>query len=141
MAAKRTPLTKAKKGGLKDAYFEDLLSAVLKGAIASCNLDPKLVEDLQVGTVRTPRGGATLSRMAALHAGLPESCSVSSVNRQCSSSLQAVWTIANQIRNGDIDIGIGAGVESMSKHYTNAVLDHEIGNEIQTHPGKTQPSI
>lgn len=132
MAAKRTPLTKAKKGALKDAFFEDLLSAVLKGAIASCNLDPILIEDLQVGTVRTPRGGATISRMAALHAGLPESCSVSSVNRQCSSSLQAVWTIANQIRNGDIDIGIGAGVESMSKHYNNAVLDHEISTEIQT---------
>lgn len=132
MAAKRTPLTKAKKGGLKDAFFEDLLSAVLKGAIESCNLDPKLVEDLQVGTVRTPRGGATISRMAALHAGLPESCSVSSVNRQCSSSLQAIWTIANQIRNGDIDIGIGAGVESMSKHYNNAVVDHELSSQIQS---------
>jgi acetyl-CoA acyltransferase 1 len=113
-----------------------MLSAVLRGAITSCNLDPKLVEDLQVGTVRTPRGGATLSRMAALHAGLPESCSVSSVNRQCSSSLQAVWTIANQIRNGDIDIGIGAGVESMSRFFTSATVDHDVSEEIQQNPCK-----
>lgn len=74
--------------------------------------------------------------MAALHAGIPESCSVSTVNRQCSSSLQAVWTIANEIRNGDIDIGIGAGVETMSRFYTNKPLDHDVSQEVQQHPGR-----
>merc|ERR1712093_386620 len=134
LAAKRTPLTKAKKGQLAGAFFEDLLAAVLRGALDASRVDPALVEDLQVGTVRTPRGGASISRMAAFHAGLPESCSVSTVNRQCSSSLQAVWTIANQIRNGDIDIGIGAGVETMSKFYTNKPLDHDVSQEVQQTP-------
>ena len=98
-------------------------------------LSTRSATDVTELTVRTPRGGATISRMAALHAGLPESCSVSTVNRQCSSSLQAVWTIANQIAQGDIDVGIAAGVESMSQHYTNKVLDHPISETVQQHQG------
>lgn len=69
--------------------------------------------------------------MAAFHAGLPESCSVSTVNRQCSSSLQAVWTISNQIAQGDIDIGIAAGVESMSQHWNAKPLDHPVSEDVQ----------
>lgn len=55
--------------------------------------------------------------MAALYAGFPESTSVSTVNRQCSSGLQAVVQIATAIQTGLIEIGIGAGVESMTKNY------------------------
>lgn len=52
--------------------------------------------------------------MSAFYAGFPETTSVASLNRQCSSGLQAVATIAGEIRSGYIDIGIGAGVESMT---------------------------
>jgi len=55
--------------------------------------------------------------MAALHAGIPVETSIHTVNRQCSSGLTAVTIIANQIRAGQIDVGIGAGVESMTFGY------------------------
>lgn len=125
-------MCKATKGNLKDARVEDLLSATLKGVISAAKIDPKLIEDIQVGTVRTPRGGASISRMAALHAGIPYETSLSTVNRQCSSSLQAIWTITNEIRAGDIDIGIAGGVESMTHHYNKTPLDHPTSDEIRT---------
>ncbi|MCW2934605.1 MAG: putative 3-ketoacyl- thiolase protein [Actinomycetia bacterium] len=56
-------------------------------------------------------------RAAALVAGLPESAAVRTLNRQCSSGLQACVDVANQIKTGMIEIGIGAGVESMSTQY------------------------
>jgi acetyl-CoA acyltransferase 1 len=72
------------------------------------NLDPALIEDISVGNVLPPGGGATGVRMAALHAGIPVSTSIATVNRQCSSGLTAVNQIANQITAGQIEIGIGA---------------------------------
>ena len=75
------------------------------------------MEDITVGTVLAPGGGATEFRAAALVAGFPVSTSVRSTNRQCSSGLQAVVDIANAIRTGQIEIGVGAGVESMSTQY------------------------
>lgn len=64
-----------------------------------------------------PGGGATEFRAAALVAGFPEDTAVRATNRQCSSGLQACVDVANAIKAGTIDIGIGAGVESMSKNY------------------------
>lgn len=64
-----------------------------------------------------PGGGATEFRAAALVAGFTEATAVKSINRQCSSGLQAVMDIANQLKAGVIDVGIGAGVESMSTQY------------------------
>lgn len=125
-------MCKASKGGLKDARVEDMLSAVLKGAISAAKVDPKKIDDIQIGTVRTPRGGASISRMAALHAGIPYETSLSTVNRQCSSSLQAIWTISNEIRTGDIDIGIAGGVESMTHHYNRTPLDHPTSDEVRS---------
>lgn len=117
-------MTKAKKGGLAKARYEDMLSQVLVATMKAGKVDPNLVEDVCVGTVRTPRGGASISRMAALAAGIPYTSSVSTCNRQCSSSLQAIWTISNEIRQGDIDLGIAAGCESMTHHYVAKPLDH-----------------
>lgn len=84
--------------------------------------------------MRTPRGGASISRMAAFAAGIPIKASLSTVNRQCSSSLQAIWTISNEILAGDIDIGIAAGVESMTHHYNNKPLDHPVSEYVQQNP-------
>ncbi|CEL63017.1 acetyl-CoA acyltransferase [Rhizoctonia solani AG-1 IB] len=112
VSALRTAITKAKKGGFKDTHPEELLSNVLKAVYTTAKLDPKLIEDVAVGNVLPPGGGANAARMAALHAGIPNSSSVYTVNRQCSSGLTAVSQIANEISTGQIDIGIGAGVES-----------------------------
>lgn len=85
--------------------------------ISRSGIDPKLVEDIAVGSVLSPGGGATEYRAAALVAGFPESTGLKSLNRQCSSGLQAVVDIANAIRAGMIEVGVGAGVESMTKQY------------------------
>ncbi|PVU93400.1 hypothetical protein BB559_003298 [Furculomyces boomerangus] len=117
VSAVRTPLTKARRGGLKDTHHEVLLSAVLRGVTERAKLDPAMVDDVVVGNVTPPGGGAVLARMAMLHAGFPEKTSVMTLNRQCSSGLQAVAQVASAIRDGTIEIGIGAGVESMTSFY------------------------
>ncbi|KAL1674672.1 Thiolase, N-terminal domain-containing protein, partial [Schizophyllum commune] len=107
----------ARKGGFSNTRPEELLSHVLRAVYKNVNLDPKLIEDVAVGNVLPPGGGATQARMAALHAGIPNTTAVNTVNRQCSSGLTAVNQIANEILAGEIDIGIGSGVESMTFGY------------------------
>lgn len=80
------------------------------------------MEDIAVGSVLPPGGGATEFRAAALAAGFPVSAAVKSLNRQCSSGLQACVDIANAIKSGMIDVGVGAGVESMSLQYGYGLL-------------------
>ena len=131
VAALRTPLTKAKKGGLKDTLPEVLLGAVLKGVVEKAKLDPKKVEDIVVGNVLQPGSGSNSSRWGEFLAGFPETTTLMSVNRQCSSGLEACMTIAAKIKAGTIDIGIGAGVESMSLYDMQASVDPEkIAEEV-----------
>ncbi|KAI0701173.1 thiolase [Cytidiella melzeri] len=117
VAAVRSAITKGRKGGFKDTHPEEYLSAVLRAVYTKANLDPSLIEDVSVGNVLPAGGGAAAARMAALAAGIPNSSAVNTVNRQCSSGLTAISQIANEIFAGQIDIGIGAGVESMSHGY------------------------
>lgn len=115
--ALRTPFTKGGKGGFKDTHAADLMAGALKAVIERSGIDPSLVEDIAVGTVLAPGGGATEMRAAALVAGFPTTTAVRTLNRQCSSGLQACVDVANQIKAGMIEVGIGAGVESMSINY------------------------
>ena len=115
--ALRSPFTKGGKGLLKDTMAADLLAHTLTNLVSRSKIDPNVVEDISVGCVLAPGGGATEYRAAALVAGFPESTAVKSLNRQCSSGLQACADIANAIKAGMIDVGIGAGVESMSTQY------------------------
>lgn len=131
--ALRTPLTKGGKGGFKDTPAADLLAHSLKSLISRSNIDPSLVEDIAVGSVLPPGGGATEFRAASLVAGFPESTAVKSLNRQCSSGLQACIDIANAIRSGMIEIGVGAGVESMSSQYGPGAVT-EFSKLLDSHP-------
>ena len=112
--AVRTPITRANKGAFAKTRPEVLLSACLKALSQRTGLPTGKVEDICVGNVLGIAGSANVSRMAALHAGYPVSTAVSTCNRQCSSGLQAVAHIAAAITAGSIDIGIGAGMESMT---------------------------
>jgi acetyl-CoA acyltransferase 1 len=115
VAAYRTPLCKAKRGGFKDTLPDDLLATVLKAVIDKTNLNPSEVGDIVVGTVLAPGSDRAIEcRMGAFYAGFPETVPLRTVNRQCSSGLQAVSDVAAYIKAGFYDIGIGAGVESMS---------------------------
>lgn len=100
----------------------ELLFHVFKGTIERTGINPALVEDISVGNVSGKGGLATPARMASLAAGFPETTSVSTLNRQCSSGLQACVQIATAIQCGLIEIGIGAGVESMSADYFGRVI-------------------
>jgi acetyl-CoA acyltransferase 1 len=113
----RTAFTKGGKGGFKDTAAADLVVGVLAAIIERSKINPSLVDDICVGTVLAPGGGATEMRAASLVAGFPETTAVRTLNRQCSSGLQACVDVANQIKTGMIDVGIGAGVESMSTQY------------------------
>ncbi|KAL5212715.1 hypothetical protein ABZP36_023562 [Zizania latifolia] len=115
VAAYRTPICKAKKGGFKDTYPEDLLTVVLKAVLDNTRINPGEIGDIVVGTVLGPGSQRAIEcRAAAFYAGFPETVPVRTVNRQCSSGLQAVADVAAAIKAGFYDIGIGAGLESMS---------------------------
>nr|AIV98504.1 3-ketoacyl-CoA thiolase-like protein [Oryza sativa Japonica Group] len=115
VAAYRTPICKAKRGGFKDTYPEDLLTVVLKAVLDNTKINPGEIGDIVVGTVLGPGSQRAIEcRAAAFYAGVPENVPVRTVNRQCSSGLQAVADVAAAIKAGFYDIGIGAGLESMS---------------------------
>ncbi|CAN6580082.1 unnamed protein product [Malus baccata var. baccata] len=115
VAAYRTPICKAKRGGFKDTHADDLLAPLLKAVVEKTNVNPSEIGDIVVGTVLAPGSQrASECRMAAFYAGFPETVPIRTVNRQCSSGLQAVADVAASIRAGFYDIGIGAGLESMS---------------------------
>ncbi|EIW86870.1 thiolase [Coniophora puteana RWD-64-598 SS2] len=114
----RSPLTKAKRGALKDTGVDGLLLELFKQTIANSKVDPALVGDICVGTVLTP-DACYHARGASLAAGFPESVPVQVMNRFCSSGLMAATTIANQIRVGQIEVGLAIGVESMSQNPDN----------------------
>ncbi|CAO3634977.1 unnamed protein product [Mucor fragilis] len=119
VSALRTALTRGKKGGFKDVLADELLMNVFKATIERTGIDPALVQDIAVGNVCAEGNLATPSRMAALAAGFPETTAISTLHRQCSSGLQACVQIASAIQCGLIEIGVGAGVESMTADYYN----------------------
>lgn len=131
VSALRTPITRARKGPFKDTHPEDLLAAVLKATIEKTKIGPKLVDDICIGNVLPAGGGATVARMAALYAGFPDTTSLYTLNRQCSSGLQAVSSIVDSIRNGEIEIGIGGGVESMTMGYGAGAMPPSMSDDIQ----------
>ncbi|KAL2347856.1 hypothetical protein Fmac_001856 [Flemingia macrophylla] len=115
VAAYRTAICKAKRGGFKDTLPDDLLATVLKAVTEKTNMDPGEVGEIVVGTVLAPGSERAIEcRMAAFYAGFPETVPLRTVNRQCSSGLQAVADVAAYIKAGFYDIGIGAGLECMT---------------------------
>lgn len=81
---------------------------MLSAAVKKAGINPSIVGDVVVGNVLPAGGGASAARMAALHAGIPNTVPISTTNRQCASGLQAVNIIAGEILSGQIDVGIGA---------------------------------
>lgn len=116
VAAVRSPVGKAPRGMLKNVRPDDLLAHVLKAAMAQVPaLDPALVEDVVVGCAM-PEGeqGMNVARIGALLAGLPNTVGGITINRFCSSGINAVALAADKIRLGEADVMIAAGTESMS---------------------------
>ena len=132
LSSLRTPVTKAKKGGFKDAHDHELLAAVLKAIRERHpNLDPAVVEDIQIGTVLSELGGSKAGRMASLHVGWPETTSFQTVNRACSSGLAAITGVAHSIAVGQISVGIGGGMESMTRNYGSRAIPTALWEELK----------
>jgi len=112
----RTPGCKRNKGAFKDTRPEDLLAFILKAAVDTTpNLDQKDVEDIMVGCAfPEAEQGYNIGRLAELIAGFPDTVSGATVNRLCSSGLEAIALSALRVMAGWSDIVMGAGVESMS---------------------------
>lgn len=116
VAATRTPVGKAPKGVLRNTRPDDMLAHVLKAAIAQApGVDVNRIEDAIIGCAM-PEGeqGMNVARIGVLLAGLPNTIAAQTINRFCSSGLQAVALAADQIRLGNADLVLAGGTESMS---------------------------
>jgi acetyl-CoA acyltransferase 1 len=137
LSSLRTPVTRAYKGGLKDAYPEELLSVVLRATLdANPTLDPAAVEDVSVGVVLSELGGSKAARMAINHVGFPNDTSLHTVNRACASSLQSIAAVANAIRSEMISTGIAGGMESMTRNYGSRAIPLHPWPELLSSPVK-----
>jgi acetyl-CoA acyltransferase len=116
VAATRTPVGKAPRGMFRNTRPDDMLASVLKAALGKCaGLDPVAIEDVIVGcAMPEAEQGMNVARIGLLLAGFPDSVSGMTINRFCSSGLQAVALAADRIRLGEADVIIAAGTESMS---------------------------
>jgi acetyl-CoA acyltransferase len=116
VAATRSAVGKAPRGMFKNVRPDDLLAHVLKAALAQCaGLDPHAIDDVITGcAMPEAEQGMNVARIALLLAGLPNTVSGLTINRFCSSGLQAVALAADRIRLGEADVMIAAGTENMS---------------------------
>jgi acetyl-CoA acyltransferase len=116
VAATRTAVGKAPRGMYRNTRPDDLLAHVLKAAMAQCpGVAPAEVEDVIVGcAMPEAEQGMNVARVGLLLAGFPSSVSGMTINRFCSSGVQAVALAADRIRLGEADVMIAAGTESMS---------------------------
>jgi acetyl-CoA acyltransferase len=116
VAAVRTPVGKAPRGMFRTVRPDDMLAHVLKGALAGVpGLDPREIGDVIVGcAMPEAEQGMNVARIGVLLAGLPDTVPAMTINRFCSSGVQAVALAADRIRTGDDEVVIAAGTESMS---------------------------
>ncbi|GAA5969861.1 hypothetical protein JCM11641_008065 [Rhodosporidiobolus odoratus] len=145
--AKRSPLQRSRKGGFKDMGVQELLIEYFKKALLEMKIDPALIGDISVGTVLPPKAPYD-ARAAALAAGIPDTVPLQIINRFCSSGLMAVSNVANQIRNGEIEVGLAIGFESMSatpdrgaEDFAEEVLAHPVARDTQYPMGWTSENV
>ena len=147
VSAVRTPVGRAYKGSLRATRPDDLAAVVIKEALVRAQgLDPQEIDDVILGCAM-PEGeqGMNVARIAALRAGLPVETSAMTINRFCSSGLQAIALGAERIRAGAAQVILAGGTESMSMvpmggnkispnpwlvdHYPDAYINMGLGTE------------
>jgi acetyl-CoA acyltransferase len=116
VSAVRTPVGRAKRGGLATVRPDDMAASVIKELLKrTADLDPAEIEDVVIGCA-FPEGeqGLNMARMIALRAGLPDTVPAETINRYCASGVQSIAHVANAIQAGQIEAAIAGGVESMT---------------------------
>ncbi len=116
VAATRTPVGKAPKGMFRNTRPDDMLAHVLRSVVAQApGIDLSRIDDAIIGcAMPEAEQGMNVARIGVLLAGLPNTVAGQTVNRFCSSGLQAVALAANEIRLGNADLMLAGGTESMS---------------------------
>src|SRR5581483_11527075 len=111
----RTALAKSWRGALNMTHGATLGGHVVSHAVARAGIDPGEVEDVLLGCA-LPEGatGGNIARQAALRAGLPVGVAAMTVNRFCSSGLQAIAIAAGRIMNDGVPVAVAGGLESIS---------------------------
>jgi len=116
VSAVRTPVGKAKRGGLATVRPDEMAATTIQALLKRTpNLDPAQIEDVVIGCA-FPEGeqGLNMARMIALRAGLPDSVPAQTINRYCASGVQSIAHVAYAIQSRQIEIGIAGGSESMT---------------------------
>src|SRR5262245_40253275 len=115
LSAVRTPIGRAVKGNLRFTRPDDLGALVVKEALKRAGVEGAAMEDLVLGCAQ-PEGeqGLNVARLIGLLAGLPDSTPAMTINRFCSSGLQATSIVADRIAVGGIDAGVAGGGEAVS---------------------------
>jgi acetyl-CoA acyltransferase len=116
VSAVRTPVGKAYKGTLRATRPDDLAAVAIKGALERVpQVDPQEIEDVILGcAMPEAEQGMNVARIASLRAGLPVEISAMTINRFCSSGLQAIAMAAERIMAGGAETIVAGGVESMT---------------------------
>src|SRR5512138_2774694 len=134
VTAVRTPGTRARRGGLKDVRPEDLGAAVIRAVIERSGVDPREIDDIVLGCAfPEAEQGGNLARFTAMRAGVPYQVPAHTVNRLCSSGLQAIASAAERIAGGFADCIVAGGIESMS-------MVPMWGNKFAPNPGLLEAS-
>ncbi len=116
VAAQRTPVCRAFRGGLRNARPDDMLAHVIRSTLDCVpEFDTETIGDVIIGCAM-PEGeqGMNVARIGSLLAGLPDAVPGMTINRFCSSGIQAVALAADRIRLGEEDVMLAGGTESMS---------------------------
>src|SRR5688500_8479805 len=116
VSAVRTPVGKAPNGALRHARPDELAAIAIREALSrAAALPPAEVEDVILGcAMPEAEQGLNVARIASLRAGIPVSASAVTINRFCSSGLQAIAFAAERIMCGSADVVVAGGTESMS---------------------------
>ena len=116
VAATRTAVGKAPRGAFKNTRPDDLLAHVIRAAVAQApGIDVSRIDDAVIGcAMPEAEQGMNVARIGVLLAGLPDSVAAVTINRFCSSGVQAIAMAADRIRTGDADLMLAGGTESMS---------------------------
>jgi len=130
VSAVRTPVGKAPRGTLKDTRPDEMAAAVIADAVRRVpGLDSREVDDVVLGcALPEAEQGLNVARIAALRAGLPHTVSGQTVNRFCSSGLQAIAIAAEHIMSGFADVIVAGGTESMS------LMPGQAGHQFRPNP-------
>ena len=111
----RTPIGRAYRGAFNDTQAQTLGGHVIAQAVARAHVDPAEVDDVVMGAaLQQGSTGFNIGRQSALRAGLPSSVAGMSIDRQCASGLMAIATVAKEIMQDGLQIGVGGGLESIS---------------------------